>query len=74
MSNVIPFNGITKLDLDPDMVLENNKGQFKGLILIGLNEDDEEVFASTYADGGTVLWLLERMKLKLLRIVDGEDE
>ena len=23
MSNVIPFNGITKLDLNPDMVLEN---------------------------------------------------
>lgn len=51
MSNVIPFNGITLLDLDPDQVLEANKGAFDGLILIGLNTDGEEVFASTYADG-----------------------
>jgi hypothetical protein len=31
MSNVIPFNGITRLDLDPDMVLENTKGKLEGL-------------------------------------------
>jgi|688.fasta_scaffold857332_3 hypothetical protein len=73
MSNVIPFNGITLLDLDPDQVLEANKGEFEGLILIGLNTDGEEVFASTYADGPTVLWMLERAKLRLLRIIDGEN-
>jgi hypothetical protein len=66
MSNVILFNGITKLDLDPDMVLENSKGKLEGVILIGYDKDGEEYFASTYADGGDVLWLLERMKLRLL--------
>jgi len=66
MSKIIPFTGITRLDLDPDIILENNKGQFEGVVLMGWNKDGEEVFASTYADGGTVLWLLERMKLRLL--------
>jgi len=71
MSNVILFNGITKLDLDPDLVLENAKGELEGVILIGYDKDGEEYFASTYADGGDVLWLLERMKLRLLK---GEEE
>ena len=68
MSNVILFNGITKLDLDPDMVLENTKGKLEGVILIGYDKEGEEYFASTYADGGDVLWLLERMKLRLLNV------
>lgn len=68
MSNVIPFNGITRLDLDPDMVLENTKGKLEGVIIIGYDKDGHEHFASSYADGGDVLWLLERMKLRLLNI------
>lgn len=70
MSNVIPFGGITKLDLDPDIILENNKGKLKGFVLTGYDQDGDEVFISTYADGGEALWLLERAKKKLLEIVD----
>lgn len=66
MSKVIPFTGITKLDLDPDMVLENCKGKIEGVVILGWNADGEEFFSSTYADGGTVLWLLERCKKQLL--------
>ena len=29
-------------------------------------DGDEEYFASSYADGGTVLWLLERLKKRLI--------
>jgi hypothetical protein len=65
MSNVIPFTGITYLDLDPDVVLENNKGTLKGVVILGWDKNGEQVFASTYADGGTVIWLLELAKLKL---------
>lgn len=68
MNNVIPFNGITKLDLDPDMVLENNKGKLDGVVILGYDKNGDEHFASTYADGGDVLWLLERMKIRLLTI------
>jgi hypothetical protein len=68
MTNIISFNGITKLDLDPDMVLENTKGKLEGVIIIGYDHMGVEYFASSYADGGDVLWLLERMKIRLLNI------
>ena len=74
MSNVIPFRGITKLDLDPDMVLENTKGTLEGLVICGYDKDGNEYFASTYADGGDVLWLLERMKLRLLNVATEDIE
>ena len=34
-AKIIPFNGITRLDLNPDMVLENTKGKLEGVIIIG---------------------------------------
>jgi len=71
MSNVIQFHGITRLNLDPDMVLENNKGKLEGLVILGYGKDGSEYFASTYADGSEVLWLLERCKKMLLEVPDG---
>ena len=67
MSNVVPFTGITRLDLDPDRTLENLKGSLKGFVIVGYDYDDVEFFASTYADGGTALWLIERLKMQLLQ-------
>lgn len=72
MSKVIPFRGVTRLNLDPDMVLENTKGQLEGVVILGFTQDGAEYFASTYADGGTVLWLLERLKKMLLETGDTE--
>jgi len=72
MGKVIPFNGVTKLDLDPDIILENLKGEFEGFVIVGYTPDGEEYFASTYADGGVALWLLERCKRALLNNGDTE--
>lgn len=72
MSKVIPFTGITKLDLDPDVILENLKGKLEGFVITGFTADGEEYFSSTYADGGTALWLLERCKRALLNNGDTE--
>lgn len=66
MSNVITFSGKTVLDQDPDRVLEHLKGQLKGFALVGYTTDGEEFFSSTYGDSANTLWLIERMKLKLL--------
>jgi len=73
-AKIIPFNGITRLDIDPDMVLENTKGALEGVIIIGYDKDGQEYFASSYADGGDVLWLLERMKMRLLNIEEERNE
>ena len=68
MSNVIPMNGITKLDLPVDRVLDSAKGELEGVILIGYDKEGGEYFASTYADGGEILWLIERLKKRLLEV------
>lgn len=65
-AKVIPLRCVTKLDLPPDRVLEGAMGQLEGVVVIGYDKDGDEYFASTYADGGEVLWLLERLKLSLL--------
>jgi hypothetical protein len=65
-SNVIQFRGITRLDLDPDQVLENTKGKLKHFFLVGYDTEDEFYFSSTMADGGDVLWLMEKAKKLLM--------
>jgi hypothetical protein len=68
VSKVIKFTGITKLDLPVDRVLDAAKETLEGVVIMGWTTDGEEYFASTYADGGTVLWLVERMKKMLLEV------
>jgi hypothetical protein len=68
MAKIIPFGGVTTLDLEPDITLENLKGKLEGFVICGYGTDGQEFFASTYADGGTALWLLERLKKQLLEI------
>jgi hypothetical protein len=68
VSKVVPFTGITKLDLPADVILEANKGLLDSVVLLGFAGDGEEVFISSLADGGDVLWLLERCKRRLLEM------
>ena len=72
-NNVIEFNGITKLDIPADRVLENAKGKLKHVVILGWDEDDNELFACTMADGGDLLWLLERAKFRLMETAKEED-
>ena len=71
-ANIINFPGITYLDLPADRILEGAAGQLERVIVIGYTPDGDEYFASSIADGADCVWLLERMKLKLLRIADVE--
>ena len=67
MGKVIPFAGITRLDLPPDQILEGAKGEMEGVLVIGFKKDSNGMYmASSYADGGTNLWLLEKCKRALL--------
>jgi len=67
-NNVIDFTGVTKLDLCPDRVLEKGKGILEGVVTMGYTKEGDIYFASSYADGGTVLWLMEMCKKMLLNI------
>jgi len=65
MGNVIELPVKTTLDLDPDRVLEKNKGRFSGFIFAGYDKDGKYVFGSTYGDKLEILWLLERFRKEL---------
>lgn len=69
--NVVMFDGITKLDMPPDRILEKALGaNLVSVVILGYDSDGEEYFCSSVADGGEVVWLLERAKMKLLEQVD----
>ncbi|MGI9490490.1 MAG: hypothetical protein ACR2RF_32275 [Geminicoccaceae bacterium] len=70
--NVVEFDGITCLDIPPDRILERAKGELQDVIVIGYDHEGEEYFASSKADGGSVLWLLERFKKRLLEMGDDQ--
>lgn len=66
MAKIIPLNCVTRLDLPVDRILESAKDKLDGVVIMGFDKNDELYFASTYADGGMVLWLMEQCKLRLL--------
>lgn len=70
MAEIMDFPGVTKLNLDPDRVLSAAVGELDSAIVIGYTKDGDEYFASSVSSGPEAIWLLERMKLKLLQIVD----
>jgi len=70
MGEVVNLGCVTKLDLPADRILEAAAGKLEGVVIMGYDKDGNEYFASSYADGGDTLWLLERSKLKLLRMAD----
>jgi len=71
---VVNFPGVTRLDLPADQILESALGKLERAIVIGYTSDGEEYFASSIADGGEVVWLIERMKLQLLRVVEEDND
>ena len=66
MGKVIPLGGVTRLDLPPDRILEGAKGELEGVVVIGWDKEGGQYFASSLADGGDVLWLLEACKKTLM--------
>lgn len=71
--NVVSIGGITKLDLPVDRVLEAAKTSLEGVVLLGYDKEGKLYFASSYADGGDVLWLLEQCKLSLMQVPHKDD-
>lgn len=66
-ARVIPLGMITKLDLPVDRVLEQAKDKMAHVVLMGWDKDGELYFASTFADGGEILWLMEKCKEALMK-------
>lgn len=66
---IIEFHGITKLDIPVSKTLKFAKeANLQCAVVIGFDDNGEFYFASSKADGGYVIWLLEMAKKKLLEI------
>lgn len=69
MGEVVSLGNITSLDLPTDRVLDEAKGHCTdGVVIMGYDDDGEFYFASSIADGGSVLWLMEQLKIQLLSV------
>ncbi len=69
--NVVTFPGITTLDIPPERILQKaGEAGLMDVVVLGYDKNGDEYFASSVADGAEVLWLLERLKLQLLRLAD----
>ena len=69
MGEVIIMEGVTRVDLNPERVLDAaiDVG-LTDAIVIGWDKEGELYFASSIAGGADVLWLLEKAKKELLDI------
>lgn len=69
MSNVVDLDNVTRLDLPPDRILKKaGEADLEVAIVIGVDRDGDFWFASSAADGGTVLWWIEKAKKALLEV------
>ena len=64
MAEIISFKN------SPDYVLKNSIGNLKSVVILGYDKEDREYFTAANIDGGTLFWLVERMKRKLLPLGD----
>ena len=72
MGKIVSIGGGTSADLDPNLVLHEAIGEMEGVVLLGFNKDGEVYAASSYADGGTIVWLLEACKQMVMEGVVNE--
>lgn len=73
MSAEVIYPGfITRLDIPAERVLKAalERG-LETVVIAGFDKDGDEYFASSAADGADALWLMERLKKKLLETPDG---
>lgn len=73
-NKVVVLPCTTTLDLDPDRILQAAVGNMETVVILGYDKNGQEYFGANISDGGTVIWMMERAKLRLLRTVDGGPE
>lgn len=68
-AEILIFNGVTTLDVPPERILNAAlSADLDKVVVLGYNPDGSEYFASSIADGGSVVWLMERLKQMLLNV------
>ena len=72
--NVVRLQTVTTLDLNPDDVLRESVGLYPGGVFVcGWDESGAVQFSSSLADGGSILWLMEIAKVRLMKVAGEVD-
>lgn len=67
MGDLVIWNGVTKLDIPVERILDRAREEnLDSAIVLGWDKDGGVFFASSVADGGNVMWLMEWAKRALL--------
>lgn len=70
MADVVKFPGMTRLNMNPDDVLNGALGEMDQVVICGFDKDGKQYFASSVADGAEALWHLHRAIHALMKITD----
>lgn len=70
-AEIMPFTGITSLDIPPDRVLQSaiDHGMDE-VVVCGFDDEGQSYFASSIADVGTALFHLDRARWRLMKMLD----
>lgn len=61
---------MTRIDFPADAILDEAKGELESVVILGYDKKGREYIISSIANGGTVLWLIERAKQLLFELND----
>lgn len=68
-SNVVELPVITKLDIPVERILNNAlDADLERVVIVAETKEGSRYFASSVADGGTVMWMMELAKAGLIEI------
>jgi hypothetical protein len=73
-AKILPFTGGTLKDIDADTVLENNKGEYECVVIVGYTKMGAERLVSSTGDSALISWLLMRANKVVLESADVEDD
>lgn len=65
-AKVLKLDIETRLNIPPDRVLKAAIGELESVLVIGFDKEGEFYGASSLADGGDLLWLMELCKRALM--------
>ncbi len=70
-AKIIKFTGLAYGRIEPDHILEANKGKFKEVLVIGLDENGDDAVACSTGYLPDCLWMIERARKFILESKDG---
>lgn len=73
-AKVLPFTGLTRLDLDPDMVLSEAHGVLESVTILGIDKNGRFYYAASKSDFGLDLLLFERAKRYMMQVCDDNED